>query len=555
MPGQNHRYLAALPRGDGKVFISWRLLAGDAPDAPFYLERRAPGGHWQRVMDEPIVKATNYLDATSPAGQYSYRVTEPDGASSEEVSVDSTAPATVCVVDVPLPHSAQDTWRLGLGDLDNDGRIDYVVPLLVDGEFTLFAYHHDGRLMWNFPTGLLSDEISGNSPLSIWDINADGRTEVVVRRGGKGWAKELAAVRRGEQVPRTKAERSPLKQGETLVALDGETGQIVWEVPIEGNSRAVKTATAHVQGVGKPALVVVQTGTYKDAVTTGYDGLDGRLIWRVTQVRGAGHSVDIADIDGDGKDEILSGGICYNGDGTILWEAEPFGHTDISKPAYIDPSREGLQVWFAVEGPPKELNGVYFVDNKGQTIFKEPYRHAHYGWIARHTADVPGLQPHTAEDARHEYGAADAGMREEGHFPIFLPDGSHWLNLTEWQRKNLVPVHWDAGPEVVFIVRKKDKRIVRLLPNGQTENLCEGTLPAGGRYGRNLGTADVIGDFRENIVTVDLERSRLMVLANPTECNVRGYSPYDDLQYRHDRSQHGSGYHIYLSPPDTVVNR
>jgi hypothetical protein len=34
----------------------------------------------------------------------------------------------------------------------------------------------------------------------------------------------------------------------------------------------------------------------------------------------------------------------------------------------------------------------------------------------------------------------------------------------------------------------------------------------------------------------------------------RGYSPYNDFGYRHDRSQHGSGYYIYLSPPDTVVN-
>ena len=104
------------------------------------------------------------------------------------------------------------------------------------------------------------------------------------------------------------------------------------------------------------------------------------------------------------------------------------------------------------------------------------------------------------------------------------------------------------GPELML------QRIVRLLPTGELEELQNGKLPEGARLGRNLGCADVIGDFRENIVTVDTERGRLLVLANPNVATCRGYSPYDDFAYRHDRSQHGSGYYLYLSPPDTRVN-
>jgi len=203
--------------------------------------------------------------------------------------------------------------------------------------------------------------------------------------------------------------------------------------------------------------------------------------------------------------------------------------------------QHALQIWYAVES---NNPGVYLVDKNGKTVFKEEFRHAHYGWIARHTAKVPGLQPHTAEDGRR-------GQSE--HFPIFLPDGSHWLNLTDWQRKNFVPVHWDEGAEVVFIIRKENKRIVKLRENGEIENLPNSKLPESGEYGRNLLCADVIGDFRENIVTVDVERERLMVLVNPTVANRRGYSPYTNFEYCHDRSQHGSGYYIYLSPPDTTV--
>jgi hypothetical protein len=97
-------------------------------------------------------------------------------------------------------------------------------------------------------------------------------------------------------------------------------------------------------------------------------------------------------------------------------------------------------------------------------------------------------------------------------------------------------------------------RIMRLRENGAIEEVAEGKLPEGGRYGRNLCCADIMGDFRENIVTIDDERHRLIVLANPTVARRRGYSPYTDFDYRHDRSQHASGYYIYVSPPNTVVN-
>ena len=157
---------------------------------------------------------------------------------------------------------------------------------------------------------------------------------------------------------------------------------------------------------------------------------------------------------------------------------------------------------------------------------------------------MPGLHPHTAEDSRRQ---------GQVHYPIFLPDGSTWLNLTDWQRKNFVPVHWDESREVVFIIRKENKRIVRLLEGGEIEDLSDAKLPEGGEYGRNLGCLDLLGDYRENIVAIDTDRHCLMVLVNPTGATTRGYSPWQDFAYRHDRSQLGSGYYIYVSPPVTVV--
>ena len=447
--------------------------------------------------------------------------------------MDSSAPASQMALDVPL--DPQDTvGGIALGDMQNDGRMGYILRLVRAGTIWIAAYSHQGQPLWETDTRLPArggwDGSTLHVPFLAWDVDGDGRTEVAFHAYDGTYPQE------------SYSEGSP---GECLSVVDAETGDLVWKTVWPARKSRVMMTVGHLRGLDEPASIVVLDGTYRDVTLTAVDGKTGQATWRVEQSRPAGHNLDIGDIDQDGIQEVICGGVCYSGDGTERWQAEPFGHTDISKPAKIDPEREGLQIWYAVENANP---GVYLVDKDGTTLFKEPFHHAHYGWIARHAPSIPGLHPHTAEDARH-------GAGQDHHFPIFLPDGSHWLNLTDWQRKNFVPVHWDEGPEVVFAVRKENKRIVRLLESGEIEGLPSGKLPEGGRYGRNLACADVVGDFRENIVTVDDERHRLMVLVNPTVARCRGCSPYDDFSYRHDRSQHGSGYYVYLSPPDTAVNR
>lgn len=552
------RYLLALPRGKGRVFLAWRLLKDDALNLAFDIERRLPGDQWQVMSSSPVTDSTNFLDETPNEMTYKYRVvalTRDVREPSAPVTVDAGAEATIKVVDAPLMSPAASTHHLVAGELLNDGRMGFVCTCRQEGQLFLDAYDSDGKHLWRRPLGYPTSIYIGHTcgPYLAWDVNHDGRTEVICRRAKGGWESEIEAAKRTcpEEYPLENEIKADPRPEDMLCALDGETGEVVWEVPWPGRTFEAHMTLAYIRGRDAcPSLVIHDGRPYGESRLYAVDGANGALVWQVTQARPSGHNLDVADIDEDGVQEVICGGMCYNSNGTVRWEAEPFGHTDISKPAKIDPNREGLQIWYAVES---NNPGVYFVDKDGKTIFKEKFRHAHYGWIVRHTAKIPGLQPHTAEDARHEYGGAQAGMREEGHFPIFLPDGSHWLNLTDWQRKNFVPVHWDEGPEVTFVIRKEDKRVVRLKENGEIEDVPGGKLLENGQYGRNMLCADVIGDFRENIVTVDTEQNRLLVLANPTMAHRRGYSPYTHFEYRHDRSQHGSGYYIYLSPPDTTV--
>src|SRR5262249_33440079 len=147
-----HRYLLALPRGSRKVFLSWRLLASDAPDTPFFVERR-DGETWQRITPAPIVGGTSLLDQAPAPGRWAYRVVTVDGVPSEAVVVDASAPPSMLALDRPI--DPDDTvGGLVVADLCNDGRMGYVLRAARAGTVWFTAYRHDGRALWEFDTRL-----------------------------------------------------------------------------------------------------------------------------------------------------------------------------------------------------------------------------------------------------------------------------------------------------------------------------------------------------------------------------------------------------------------
>jgi len=77
-------------------------------------------------------------------------------------------------------------------------------------------------------------------------------------------------------------------------------------------------------------------------------------------------------------------------------------------------------------------------------------------------------------------------------------------------------------------------------------------LPPGGRYASPL-CCDLLGDYREEIAVIDTDEDRLIVLVNTETASERGHSAMDDFDYRHDRSQFGSGYYRYKPPPSALV--
>ncbi len=528
-----HCRLVALPRPENRVFLAWRLPAELPRNTAFIVHRAAPAGPWREVSG-PLSEGTCFEDTPPAAGAYRYRVSvagEPDRIS-ETCTVDTArqAPANVWF-RAPLPVPAAQCRHCVAADIDNDGRMDFVVRYFDGDTVRLSGIRGDGRRLWSIDTALPArggwDLSANHVPFLCWDIDHDGRTEVVYHGGGRAWCNEQSGYYDCAR-----------PEGEMLVIADAETGETKRTCPWPAEKPRVMMTLGYLRGREASPHVVVLDETYGGELITAIEGATGRVYWQHRQERPAGHNLDIADIDCDGVQEVIAGGTCYRGNGDILWNAEPFGHTDMSKPANVDPERPGLEIWYLVES---HSPGVYLVDSGGRTIFKEPFDHAHFGWIAKHTAEYPGLQLHAAEDRRSH--------TNHVHHPVFLHDGRHWAELTNEQSRDLMPVQWDAGEETVFIHRRNHE-IVRYKPDGSLEPVPLGTLPPHGLWERNIVCADIVGDYREDIVTVDSHSNELIGITNTALNPARKLSPMESFSYRHDRSQHGSGYYLYVAPHD-----
>lgn len=118
-----------------------------------------------------------------------------------------------------------------------------------------------------------------------------------------------------------------------------------------------RAAVAMLDGVHPSA--VFNRGYYTQSFYTAYNWNGKQLyeLWRhdtsTTDTEGSlygqgSHSLAVADVDGDGCDEILSGASAVDHDGKVLWSTG-FGHGDATHLGDFDPEHEGLEFFYINE--------------------------------------------------------------------------------------------------------------------------------------------------------------------------------------------------------------
>jgi len=489
------RGVVARPAKGGGVYIGWRLLAGDPKEIAFNVYRQTGKREPVKLTAEPVRRTTDFVDAAPPAGKAcKYTVRAVVGGREGPASPPAeAAPGEYITLRLDGRHTFQ---KAGIADLDGDGRYDFVIKQPHDNidpwykywkkspdTYKLEAYRHDGKLLWRYDLGWAIERGIWYSPYVVADLDGDGRAEV--------------AVKTGEGDPRDregKVQTGP----EHVTILDGLTGKVRARADWPSRkhftgSHAYNYASRNQLGVayldGKTPCLIVERGTYNIILVDAWELAGGRLrrLWRWSNKseprsywgQGA-HWMHSADVDGDGRDEVILGSAVLDDDGTGLWSTG-LGHPDHCFVGDIDPSRAGLEMYYGMETRQRERNGMCLVAaESGKVLWGHQgfTRHVHSrGMCSDIDARHPGAECYSADtDAQKK--AAWARLR--------TCKGKVLSEDMSWGFGPLV-VYWDADP--------------------QREVLHRGSVSdyGGGRLqkvtGRIVAVADVLGDWREEIIT------------------------------------------------------
>ncbi|MCG7215588.1 rhamnogalacturonan lyase [Paenibacillus mucilaginosus] len=375
-----NRGVVAVPMSSG-VFVSWRLLGTEDSTVSFNLYRNGT-----KVNSTPITNSTNYQD---PGGTTSSTYTVKAVVNGTEQTASPAAGVWGSgYLDVPIQKPAGGTTPDGVaytysandasvGDLDGDG--DYEIVLKWDpsnskdnsqsgytGNVYLDAYELDGTRKWRIDLGKNIRAGAHYTQFLVYDFDGDGKAEVVCKTADG--TKDGAGVTIGSSTADYRNSSGYILDGpEYLTVFSGTNGaalSTIDYVPPRGTVSSwgdsygnrvdrFLAGVAYLDGV-RPSIIMAR-GYYTRTVVVAFDWRSGSLTRKWTfdsnsstngsATAGQGnHNLSIADVDGDGKDEIAYGSLGIDDNGAKLY-VTGLGHGDAMHLSDLNPDRAGLEVF------------------------------------------------------------------------------------------------------------------------------------------------------------------------------------------------------------------
>ncbi len=538
------RGVIARPLGEGNVYIGWRLLDSNPEDVAFEVYRQEEGGQPVRLTDQPLRETTDFVDKTAPAGKPCVWSVVPLTAEGKQPAARSAAvdagtpPQPYLSIKLDGDHTFQ---KVGIADLDGDSVYDFVIKqpsANIDPwykywkpspeTYKLEAYRSDGTFLWRYDLGWAIERGIWYSPYVVYDLDGDGRAEV--------------AVKTGEGDPRD--EDGYVKTGpEYLAVLDGRSGKPITRVdwpsrePFTEMKHGYNYASRNQIGVayldGKNPHLIVERGTYNIIVVNAYRLVGGRLeqVWQWDnrelgrEYRGQGaHWMHSGDVDADGKQEVVIGSTVIDDDGTALWTTG-LGHPDHTYLGDIDPDRPGLEIYFGLETRQKNGNGMCLADAATGKILwgQQGYtRHVHSRGMC---SDI---------DARHpgwECYSADTNEQKKYAWSRLRTCQGEVISEENLGGFGSLVVYWDADPQREILM---GSRILNYedLHGSSLEPRIEG---------RTVAVVDLLGDWREEIITS--LPGEMRVYTTTTPATSRRTCLMQDPIYRLDVVHAAMGYY------------
>ena len=563
---------------DAGVLVSWRMLGTDPDAVAFHVYRDGA-----RITDEPIADSTNLLDESGTAESQYFVTKVLDGVETTETdpfgvwstpyfSVPLDKPADAYTKDgQPYSYSANDT---SVGDIDGDGTYELFVKWYPSnakdnsqagytGNVYLDAYRLDGTRLWRIDLGQNVRAGAHYTHFMVYDLDGDGRAEVTMKTGD-GTVDGVGQPIGNAAADHRNSSGYVLTGPEYLTVFDGGTGRAIDTidyVPARGDVGAWGDTYGNrvdrfLAGVayldGEKPSVLFSRGYYTRTVVAAYD-FDGEQLverWVIDSneegaegLYGQGnHSLAVADVDVDGKDEIIFGSATIDDDGELLYSTG-LGHGDAQHTSDLDPSRPGLEVFSAHED-------MGSAGNRGATM-----RDARTGEILW---DIPATQD-TGRAASGDIDPRHAGAEAwaiGGDASWNSPVGQLKSAGGELIAENIPAANflawWDGDPLREIVDHDWDAAANQGVPtiakwNWETESADVLLRDEGARSNNSTkGTpnlqADLFGDWREEIAWRSADSSELRIYATDQPTDLRIRTLMHDSQYRTAIAWQNTGY-------------
>ena len=526
------------------LLVSWRKLAQEPENVTYNVYAKATqNGNYTKLNTTPL-KVSNYSTATSKlsAGSYVAVSVVYNGVESEmsEPFLYKNQYMRNVYVDIrfnnsPLNNAEYDTKYAWPCDFDGDGEMDYVVDRnpLNGGTHKLEAYLRDGTYLWTVDMGPNESISNGQDDQVVaYDFDCDGKGEVMIQSsdGTRFWDKanntwglyvnhstKADSDNDGIIDYETQGTKNPPRY---FSVIDGMTGAEKASVEMHYNNAYNRTNKASLMGdeynkhVGKFCIVYLDgihpsvnmewhTRTSSGAHQYydegfGYDfstGKAGSLKELYLEGCGLGsfHQIRVADVDFDGKDEMIEGGWTMDHTGKVLFNAG-IAHGDRFRTSDINPEIPGLET-FAIQ----QTAG----DMLGQILYKAENGEAIKKWYLAGVGDVGrgecydldashlGWEMFSTMDGNAIYDANGDATNLTGYFPT---EAMWWDG--DLGREYVAAT--DGDGQSAYIAKYGSGRLFEI---SKTSGWTVSTV-----YGaRAIFWGDVIGDWREEIILRHLD--------------------------------------------------
>lgn len=566
---QLDRGLIAIPQSPTATFLSWRLLATDPSTITFNIYRQADG-KLQKLSSQSV---TNFVDQHADLHHSQTYLVRSVIDGKETNTATYTIPADAPIqqyLTIPLRTPPGYTPNdASAADLDGDGQYEIILHQTGRGKDNsqsgitdppIFqAYKLDGTFLWQINLGRNIREGAHYTQFMVYDLDGDGMAEFACKTAdgtidGKGKVIGDSTKDYRDLDPSSKSFGRILQGPEYFTIFSGRTGEALATtdyIPPRGDiggwggyggnggndhygNRADRflACVAYLDGI-HPSVVMCR-GYYGRIVLAAWDYQHGQLSSRWvfdtkdgrSPYAGMGnHNLSVADVDNDGKDEIIYGSMCVDDDGKGLYTTG-LRHGDALHVGDLDPDRPGLEVFgiHELENGAKGTGAALFDARTGEILFR--------GAINQDVGRGVAENIDSSRRGAQLWWAGSGGLFDvKGNR---IGDAPRSANFLIW---------WDGDLSRELL----DGNHIDKYGRG-TIFTAEGCVANNGTKATPALTADLFGDWREELVmrTADNQSLRIYTTTIPTTHRI--ITLMQDHQYRMSIIWQNVGYN---QPPHT----